>query len=392
MTSLLLRWFLPHANDTQDPAVRGRYGKLAGLVGIVCNLLLFAGKLTVGLLSGSVAITADAVNNLSDASSSIVTLLGFRLSEKPADAVHPFGHARMEYLSGMAVAVLILLIGLELAKSSVQKILHPQPVACSALLVAVLLVSILVKLWMASFNRAIGRRIASAALEAAAADSRNDVIATLAVLLASVLGPLLSVDLDGWMGLAVALFILYSGIGILKNMVDLLLGEAPDPELTRTIAHRLLAHEQVLGVHDLMVHDYGPGRRFASVHVEMDSRLDVLKAHDIIDGIEREFAQEGHLQLVIHYDPVVVGDPVIEETRRWVEQLVQGIDAALQIHDFRMVRGASHTNLIFDVVRPQGFALSDEALRRRICEAVRAARPDHYAVVQVDDNYLSLGE
>lgn len=391
MTNALLRRFLKDG-DPGDPAVRTRCGKLAGAVGIFCNLLLFAGKLLVGLLSNSLSIMADAVNNLSDASSSVVTLIGFRMSEKPADRDHPFGHARIEYISGMAVATLILVIGVELAKSSVQKILHPEPVQFGALLVGVLLASILVKLWMAFFNRSVGRLIHSSTLEATFMDSRNDVITTSAVLLASAAGAVFHINLDGWMGLAVALFILYSGIGILRDTIDPLLGEAPTAELTRTIADKLLSYDKVLGVHDLIVHDYGPGRRFASVHVEMDAALNVLVSHDIIDNIERDFEENDHIELVIHYDPVIVGDPVVDETHAWVQEKVHSVDERLRIHDFRMVSGASHTNLIFDVVRPQELELSDDELRSAIQKAVRSERPDCFVVLHVDSNYVTVGQ
>lgn len=390
MTEHLLRIILRKDMDTADPAVRSRCGKLAGVVGLCCNAVLFLAKLLVGLVSGSVSVAADAVNNLSDAASSLVTLLGFRMGEKPADADHPFGHARMEYLAGMGVAVMILLIGVELAKTGVQKILHPQPVEFGAALVIVLVLSILVKLWMAAFNRQLGKKISSTVLIAAAADSRNDVLATLAVLIASVAAHLFQIDLDGWMGLLVALFILYSGVGILKDTVDPLLGEAPTAELTAAIAQRLQAHDKVLGIHDLIVHDYGPGRRFASVHVEMDSRQDVLEAHDLIDNIEKEFATQMHLQMVIHYDPVVVGDPLVDELHAWTLTVIHGIDPKLQIHDFRVVPGVSHTNLIFDVVRPPEYPLSAEELAQTVRDAVHTQRPHCYAVPQVDDGFVAM--
>lgn len=387
MTELLLRKFIKNHTDYTDPTVRSRCGKLAGVVGIVCNLILFAAKFAVGLLSSSVSIMADALNNLTDASSSIVTLVGFRLSEKPADRDHPFGHARIEYLSGMAVAVLILLIGFELAKSSVDKLLHPQPTVFGAALVVVMLLSVLVKLWMASFNRTVGKKIDSATLKAAAADSRNDVIATLAVLAACVAGHLFRVDLDGWVGLAVAAFILYSGVGALKETVNPLLGEPAGEEISNAIRDRLNACDQVRGVHDLIVHDYGPGRRFASVHVEMDRRIDALVAHDIIDDLERDFYTTEHVQLVIHYDPVVVDDPLIDATRKWVEEKVRTVDQSLRIHDFRMVEGVGHTNLIFDITRPQELPLSAQQLRTAITECICGERPEYRVVLQVDENY-----
>ena len=291
--------------------MRTAYGNLAGAVGIVCNALLCAAKLLMGTLFGSISVTADAVNNLSDASSSIITLVGFKLSAKPADKEHPYGHARIEYLAGLAVSVLIIVIGFELARTSLDKILHPTPVAFSWLTVAVLAGSIGVKLWMAMFNRTIGRRIGSATLEATATDSRNDVISTAAVLAALVLGQATHLVLDGWMGLAVALFILYSGIGLIKETVDPLLGEAPSEELAQHIARKVLSYDGVLGTHDLMVHDYGPGRCFASVHVEMAAEKDVLESHDIIDNIERDFHDNDNIHLVIHYDPIQTGDRAV---------------------------------------------------------------------------------
>ena len=339
MTNFLLRRFVPDYQNTADPAVREKYGNLAGIVGIICNVLLFAGKLLAGTLCGSVSVTADAVNNLSDASSSLVTLLGFRLAARPADEKHPYGHARMEYLSGLAVAVMILVIGVELVKSSVQKILHPEAVEFSVLTAAVLTGSILLKLWMALFDRKLGRKISSAALIAAAADSRSDVIATGAVLLACVVGRLTGLMIDGWAGLLVALFILWSGVGVVKDTVDPLLGAKPDEALVRAIAYLMTSHVNILGFHDLMVHDYGPGRRFASVHAEIDYRIDPLIAHEILDEIERQAKRELHVDLVIHYDPIVTDDPEVAAVRTRVLQIMHGLDPRLSLHDFRMVSG-----------------------------------------------------
>ena len=302
MTDFLVKRFIKNSTDVNDPAVRTAYGNLAGAVGIFCNVLLCAAKLAVGTLFGSISITADAVNNLSDASSSVITLVGFRLSAKPADDEHPYGHARIEYLAGLAVSVMILVIGVELARSSIGKILSPTAVEFSLVTVAVLLLSIGVKLWMAAFNKKVGRRIGSAALEATAMDSRNDVISTAAVLAASVVSGLTGLELDGWMGLGVALFILWSGVGILKETVDPLLGEAPSEELTDYIGKKVMSYDGVLGTHDLMVHDYGPGRRFASVHVEMAAENDVMQSHDIIDNIERDFQENDHHPLRPHPD------------------------------------------------------------------------------------------
>ena len=309
MTNLLLHLFVKDADNTENPKVRAAIGTLSGLVGIVCNILLFAFKLLVGTLTSSVSITADAMNNLSDASGSIVTLLGFRVADKPADEEHPYGHARAEYLSGLAVAMLILLIGFELVKSSAEKILHPTAVEFSALAAGVLIASIAVKLWMCLFNRKLGKLIDSTALQATAADSRNDCITTSVVLLASVIEYFLDIRVDGFMGLAVAIFILYSGWNLAKETVSPLLGENADPELRQKIVDYVEQQPKVLGYNDLMVHDYGPGQRFASLHVEMDHREDPLECHERIDDMERECLRSHNVHLVIHYDPVVTDDP-----------------------------------------------------------------------------------
>ena len=384
MTNFLLRRFIPDYQNTADPAVRERYGKLAGITGIICNVLLFAFKLLAGTLSGSVSITADAVNNLSDASSSLVTLLGFRLAARPADEEHPYGHARMEYLSGLAVAVMILVIGVELVKSSVQKILHPEAVEFSVLTAAVLTGSILLKLWMALFDRKLGRKISSAALIAAAADSRSDVIATGAVLLACVVGKLTGLMIDGWAGLLVALFILWSGVGVVKDTVDPLLGAKPDEALVRAIAYLMTSHVDILGFHDLMVHDYGPGRRFASVHAEIDHRIDPLIAHEILDEIERQAKRELHVDLVIHYDPVVTDDPEVAAVRTRVLQIMHGLDPRLSLHDFRMVSGSHHVNVIFDMVIPPEDTDTAEQLRRQIEAQLQDGKKTYHLIVTFD--------
>ena len=384
MTNFLLRRFIPDYQNTADPAVRERYGKLAGITGIICNVLLFAFKLLAGTLSGSVSITADAVNNLSDASSSLVTLLGFRLAARPADEEHPYGHARMEYLSGLAVAVMILVIGVELVKSSVQKILHPEAVEFSVLTAAVLTGSILLKLWMALFDRKLGRKISSAALTAAAADSRSDVIATGAVLLACVIGRLTGLMIDGWAGLLVALFILWSGVGVVKDTVDPLLGAKPDEELVRAIAYLMTSHVNILGFHDLMVHDYGPGRRFASVHAEIDHRIDPLIAHELLDEIERQAKRELHVDLVIHYDPVVTDDPEVAAVRTRVLHIMHELDPRLSLHDFRMVSGSHHVNVIFDMVIPPEDTDTAEQLRRQIEAQLQDGKKTYHLIVTFD--------
>ena len=385
MTGLLLKLFVRNSDQVEDPSVRSAYGKLAGLVGIICNVLLFAGKLLAGLISGSVSVMADAVHNLSDASSSVVTLLGFKLAEKPADSDHPFGHARIEYLSGLVVAVMILLIGVELVKSSVDKILHPEVVAFTWLTAGILVASILVKLWMAAFSRTLGKKIDSSTLEATAADSRNDVISTAAVLAAGLVGKFTGWSIDGYAGLAVALFILYSGVSLIKETVDPLLGAATDPELVQEIGSEILSYDKILGIHDLVVHDYGPGRRFASVHVEMDSREDPLACHDLIDDIERDFARKHNLQLVIHYDPVVTDDEELNRMRKLVANEVASIDPRLSIHDFRMVRGPKHTNLIFDLVLPFEMDSRRDELKQLIDQRVQFEDSKYYTVITFDD-------
>ena len=351
MTKLLLRLFVKNYADGESPAVRAAVGRLSGLVGILANVLLCAGKLIVGTLSGSVSITADAMNNLSDSASSVVTLVGFKLAERPADADHPYGHARYEYLSGLAVAALILVIGVELAKSSFLKILHPEPVEVNLVLVLVLIGSILVKLWMAFFNGKLGKHINSSALRATAADSRNDVITTGAVLLASIVERFTRIQIDGYMGLAVALFILYSGAKLGKETISPLLGENASPELRELILQTVENEPRVLGYHDLMVHDYGPGQRFASLHVEMDQREDPLLCHELIDDMERQCLEKHNVHLVIHYDPVVIGDPMQDALHATVKEALHAYDARLNLHDFRMVPGQGHTNLIFDVAQ-----------------------------------------
>ena len=352
MTNWLLRTFVKNWNQPEDPQVRASVGVFAGLVGIFCNLLLFGGKLAVGLLTASVSITADALNNLSDATSSVVTMLGFRLAERPADEEHPFGHARYEYLSGLAVAALILIIGVELGKSSIDKILHPAPVDFGWVTAAVLIGSILIKLWMSLFNTKLGKIIHSAALTATAADSRNDVITTAAVLAAALIEHFTAFAADGWMGLLVSAFILYSGVGLAKDTISPLLGENADPELREKIVDKIRACPKVLGFHDLMVHDYGPGQRFASIHVEMDRREDPMECHEIIDDLERECLKSHGVHLVIHYDPIVTDDPELDRMHVRVEQLLHTYDIRLGVHDFRMVPGKGHVNLIFDVVLP----------------------------------------
>lgn len=387
MTGLLLRLFIKDYQNIKSPAVRAAYGKLAGATGIFCNLLLFIGKLAAGIISGSVAITADAVNNLSDAASSIVTLIGFKMAERPADKEHPYGHARMEYLSGLAVAGLILVIGVELGKSSIDKIIHPELIDFSPLIVGILLVSIAVKLWMAFFNSTLGKRINSATLSATAADSRNDVISTAAVLLSCLIGYFFNLPIDGYVGLLVAAFIIWSGCSIARETISPLLGQPADPELIAAIRDLILSHEKILGLHDLMVHDYGPGQCFASVHVEMDSREDPLICHDIIDDIERDALNELKVHLVIHYDPIVTDDAELNHMRSLILHEIHDINPELSIHDFRMVRGPGHTNLIFDLVIPYSMQEQQDELKQHIDRRVQFESKQYYTVITFDNKY-----
>ena len=381
MTKLLLRLFVKDADNTESPKVRAAIGTLSGLVGIVCNVLLFAFKLLVGTLTGSVSITADAMNNLSDASGSIVTFIGFRVADKPADEHHPYGHARAEYLSGLGVAALILVIGLELVKTSVEKIIHPTPVTFTTVAAVVLLASIAVKFWMNLFNRSLAKCIDSTALMATAADSRNDCITTGAVLIAAVVEKLTNIPVDGWIGLAVALFILYSGLNLAKDTISPLLGEGADPELREKIVDYIVAQPKVLGYHDLMVHDYGPGQRFASLHVEMDCREDPLDCHELIDDMERECLRSHNVHLVIHYDPVVIDDPELTALKTKVLCLLQTRDPRLSLHDFRMVPGKKHMNLVFDVALPRDMKDRGEELRGWVEDTLNAEGEMVYHVI-----------
>lgn len=384
MTQLLLRLFVPA--DLTSPKARTAAGVLSGCVGIACNLLLFLGKALVGLLTGSVSIAADAMNNLSDASGSIVTLIGFRMADKPADAHHPYGHARAEYLSGLVVAALILVIGLELGKSSLGKIFHPTPVEFSWIAMGILAASICVKLWMYCFNRTIGRRIGSTALEATAADSRNDCLTTAAVAAAALVEHFLNLRVDGIMGLGVAVFILHSGWDLAKQTISPLLGETADSELRQKLLDYIAQQPKVLGYHDLMVHDYGPGQRFASLHVEMDYREDPLECHELIDDMERECLRSHNVHLVIHYDPVVTDDPALTALRDQAAALLKAQDPRLGLHDFRMTQGRQHVNLIFDVSLPTDLQGQEQAIQERVEQGLNQGQEQAYHVNITFDN------
>lgn len=387
MITLLKKLFIKNYEDTDSPTVRRTYGMLCSLIGIVLNVLLFAGKYFAGVLSGSIAIMADAFNNLSDAGSSLITLIGFKFSGLKADSEHPFGHGRIEYLSGLGVAVMILLMGLELAKSSFEKIIHPGTVDSSMIAVIILLISIGVKLYMAFYNQSIGKKINSSAMNATAVDSLSDSIATTIVLISILVLRLTDINIDGYSGLLVAFFILYAGFNAAKDTISPLLGQPADPELVKKIHDIVLAHDEIIGIHDLVVHDYGPGRLMISLHGEVSGDGNIFELHDAIDQIESELNEQLYCEAVIHMDPIEVNNALITETRTLLIQKIKQLNSEITIHDFRMVTGPTHTNLIFDAVIPFDFDMTDDEARRKIEELVRDEFENYIAVVKIDKQY-----
>lgn len=386
MITCLAKFWIRESDSEEKK--RRVYGTLGAVVGIFLNICLFTGKYLAGFLSGSIAIMADAFNNLSDAGSSFISLIGFVFSGKKPDLDHPFGHGRIEYLAGLGVSFLILLMGVELAKNSVQKILHPVSVQISTLSIAVLSASILVKLYMAYYNHAIGKKIRSATMAATATDSLSDAVATTVVLLAMLFLAVTRINIDGYCGILVAVFILAAGIGAAKETVSPLLGQAPDPEFVKEIKELVMQHEEVLGIHDMAVHDYGPGRVMVSLHAEVSGDGNIYELHDLIDRIERELKEKLHCETVIHMDPIDVGNVKTVEMKEEMVKLVKAIDERLTIHDFRMVTGTTHHNMIFDVVIPADFKLSQEELKDIIQKKVWEKWPDYYVVIDVDTAYV----
>lgn len=382
MTNLLLRLFVPNSQE-HTPAVHAAIGKLAGITGIVCNVLLSGMKIVVGLVTGSVAITGDGINNLTDSASSLVTLLGFRMAQRPADGEHPFGHGRYEYISGVVVAALVLLAGAELAKSSFEKILHPQSVPFTVTTLVILLVSIGLKLWMAGFNKKLGKLIGSKTLEATAQDSRNDVIATSTVVVSFLADAIFHIRLDGYVGMGVALFIFWSGISLAKSTVDPLIGMQADEEMVRQLTDLILAHERVLGIHDLLIHDYGPGHCFATVHAEMNAGESPLDAHDQLDHIEQEALRRLGIHLVIHYDPIAENEDW-NACRALVEQCAAGLSPDASIHDLRIVDYQEQKKLTFDLAVPYSLPLSDETLARKLTDALKDKGCSLPVEIQID--------
>lgn len=388
MTNLLIKLFIKDYENPDDPKTREKYGVLSGIVGIVLNVLLAAAKFSAGILSNSISITADAVNNFSDAGSSAVTLAGFKAAGKPADKEHPFGHGRMEYIAALIVSFIVLLFGLELIKSSIDKIIHPVPSVFSYTTLTVLLISIAAKLWLAFFNRTIGKRIHSLANKAVVLDSLSDIAATTVTIIALVCSMYTTLPVDGYMGVVVALFILYTGFGIIKDTIGPLLGETPDPAVVQEIEKEILSYEGVVGVHDLVIHCYGPGRLFASAHAEVPADVDVMKSHDTIDLIERSLLDKYGVLASIHMDPIVTNDAHIARLREEVCGIVTGMDHALSIHDFRVVEGPTHTNLIFDLVTPYEYPLKAAELAEAVDCAVKQLNPAYYTVITVENSFI----
>lgn len=387
MVALLAKFFIREKDDKIK--IRQAYGVLCGVVGIVLNVLLFLFKFLAGTISNSIAITADAFNNLSDAGSSAVTLIGFKLAGAKPDSEHPFGHGRMEYISGLIIAAAIFLMAYELIKDSIDKILHPQQTEFSAVVVAILLVSILVKLYMAYYNRSIGIKIDSAAMKATATDSLSDAVATTVVLIATLVGHYTEFYIDGWCGVLVGAFILFAGINAAKETLDPLLGQPPEEEFVEEIHRIVMAHEEICGIHDLIVHDYGPGRRMISLHAEVPAEGDILEIHDVIDNVENELRLKLGCDATIHMDPIVTSDEHVGELKAVVTEVVRGIDEVITMHDFRVVTGPTHTNLIFDVLVPFKFRISDEELTKLIWERIRERLGDNfYVVLKIDKAYV----
>lgn len=387
MIGLLAKLFIKDRQDMEKPKVRQAYGMLCGGVGIALNLLLFAGKFLAGTISGSIAITADAFNNLSDGGASLITLAGFRLAGQKPDPEHPFGHGRMEYVSGMVVAMLILLMGFELGKSAVGRILEPQMPEISPLILTILTVSVVVKGYMALYNYAYGKKLNSGAMKATATDSISDAAATTAVLVCTLISHFTGLSLDGYCGLAVGILVFWAGIRAAKETVDPLLGQAPEAAFVEQIKNIVMADPDIIGIHDLIVHNYGPGRVLISLHAEVPSHGDILLLHDKIDLVEHKLRDTLHCSAVIHMDPVCVADPETESYKAQVEGYLTTIDERLSLHDFRIVKGPTHTNLIFDVVVPFTFSMTDRQLVQEITRLVQKDNPNFFTVIEVDKQY-----
>lgn len=388
MSTFLFKIFIKDYENTKDPIVRQKYGKLSGFVGIISNMILCTMKVLIGIFTNSIAIIADGINNLADASSSIITLIGFKLAAMPEDKNHPYGHARIEYLTGLLISVIIIILGFQLIKTSFNKVLHPEPMQFSYITLIILAVAIAVKIWQSRFNRSAGKKINSVALIATATDSRNDVIATSAVLISIIIGKITGLQLDGIMGCFVALFIIWSGIQLIRETSSPLLGEAPDPALVTAILEGAEAHEGVIGTHDLMIHNYGPGRIFASIHIEVDSEQDIMESHDIVDNIERSLSHNLKINLTAHMDPVKLNDPLTEQLRSILQETIAPLDGILGIHDLRIIPGPTHTNIIFDAVMSSECKIKQSEVQTVINKKIKEINENYFVSITFDKAYI----
>lgn len=388
MTNFLIRLFVKDNKNVQDPKVRGNYAMLSSITGIIANVLLFIGKLIIGILSASVAIIADAFNNIGDAGSSVVTMFGFRLAGKHADKEHPMGHGRFEYISAFIVDVLIIFVGVELLKSSVEKIITPEPADIQTVTLVFLGAAILVKAWLFFFYRKIAKTIDSSVIKAASFDSISDVVATTVVLISSLVSKYTDLDLDGYAGILVAAFIFYTGIKASKETIDLLLGGSPDKEILKNIKDFVKDYPDVIGIHDVMVHDYGPGRQIVSFHAEVSAKSDFSYVHDIIDNIERDMQKKYGYIVTIHLDPIVVDDQKVNEMYAFVKETVKEVDESFSVHDFRMTYGGNHINLIFDLSIPVDSKISDEDAAKDVEDKIRSLRPECNCVIKAEHPFV----
>lgn len=391
MIKLLAKIFIKDNENVKNPDVRRAYGMLSSIVGIVLNIVLFAGKYLAGVISGSIAIQTDAFNNLSDAGSSFMTLIGFKFAGMKPDPDHPFGHGRIEYISGLGVSIVIILMGFELGKSSIDKIINPQAVETGMLSMIILISSILVKMYMAYYNKTIGKKIDSAAMNATATDSLSDSIATTVVLISMIINRIFNINIDGWCGMLVSAFILYAGYSAAKETLSPLLGQAASQDLVNDIEQIVMAHEKILGIHDLVVHDYGPGRLMISLHGEVSGEGDIFEIHDMIDRIEHELSQKLSCEAVIHMDPIEVNNELVSKTKSEIVDIIKNIDETLSIHDFRMVQGPTHTNLIFDVVVPFSFKMTDDEVKDKIIESIKKLQKNYIPIIKIDKSYVQHG-
>jgi len=389
LINLLIKKFVRNYEYIKNPIVRESYGKFSSILGIICNVLLCTSKILVGLIFNSVSITADGINNLSDAGSSVITLIGFKLASKPADKDHPFGHARIEYIAGLIVSFIILLLGVELIKTSFAKIISPEPLDFSIIMVIVLILSILVKLFMYFANINLSKRITSATIKATAKDSLNDVIATSAVLASVIISKLTNLQLDGYIGMLVAVFIIFSGIEILKEILNPLLGEPPSKDLVNTVVKKIMSYDGVINIHDLVIHNYGANKYFATVHVEVSYKEDILESHDMIDNIERDFLSDMGINLVVHLDPVVTDDEETNNIKKEVLAIIKNLGDDYSMHDFRIVKGSTHTNIIFDVVAPTECKIQSKELIYNISKEIKKLNETYYPIIVIDYNYNS---